>query len=417
MFAATSAQAAVPGALLAWGSNTPFQGAPARPAGQLCTGGADTATPTAAAAPANANVTAIAAGAQHSLMVISGAVFACGENGFGQLGNGGFANAALPVAAAAPATAGVVAVSGGWSHSLALSTTGTVYAWGNGAYGQLGTGAAGCAVTPLPAGPSCPSSATPTVVAIPGNPVITAIAAGSSFSLALDSTNQVWAWGRNLEGELGNGTVVSTNIPQHVNLPATVIKIAAGANHGLAIVGASSAATSGAVWAWGLNNFGQLGNNPGACAVNCPNFFSSTPVAAVAPANAGVTDIAGGGAHSLTIIGGAVWAWGRDNQGQLGCGGCANTGVPVAAAAPANAGVTHIAAGWQHSLAVIPTSTSTTDGPVWAWGWNRDGELGNAPGGCPPGCASSGVPVAAVAPANANVSLIAGGFAHSLAVQ
>jgi len=109
---ATAAQAAIPGGLLTWGDNT---------FGQLCNGGAPgTITPTAVPG-VGAGVTAIAAGANHTLFVSGGAVFACGLNRFGQLGNNGApVNSAVPVAALAPANANIVAVSAGWDHSLSL---------------------------------------------------------------------------------------------------------------------------------------------------------------------------------------------------------------------------------------------------------------------------------------------------------
>jgi alpha-tubulin suppressor-like RCC1 family protein len=389
---ATAAQAAVPGGVQAWGLNTS--------GGQLCNGGAaNSSTPVAAAAPANANVTAISAGAFHSLAVISGAVFGCGVNRFGQLGNGTTVNSLSPVAAAAPANANIVAVSAGWDHSLALSTTGTVYAWGNDRWGQLGNNATPTAV------------AAPAIVAFPvGTPAMTAIAAGAYFSLSLDNTGQVWSWGYNLEGELGQpaaGFCILAPLtpcsatPVKVAAPANagVTAIAAGADHGLAIIG-------GAVFSWGLNNYGQLGvaGNPPGCGANCPN--SATPVAAAAPANAGVTAIAAGGMHSLAIIGGAVWGWGRNNQGQLGNGNApTGTAVPVAALAPANANVSAIAAGWQHSLAL------TSTGGVLAWGWNASGQLGDGT------LTNQNAPEALAAPFNAGVSLISAGYAHSVAVQ
>jgi alpha-tubulin suppressor-like RCC1 family protein len=330
---ATAAQAAVPGGVQAWGLNTS--------GGQLCNGGAaNSSTPVAAAAPANANVTAISAGAFHSLAVISGAVFGCGVNRFGQLGNGTTVNSLSPVAAAAPANANIVAVSAGWDHSLALSTTGTVYAWGNDRWGQLGNNATPTAV------------AAPAIVAFPvGTPAMTAIAAGAYFSLSLDNTGQVWSWGYNLEGELGQ--------------PAA-----------------------------------------GFCILAPLTPCSATPVKVAAPANAGVTAIAAGGMHSLAIIGGAVWGWGRNNQGQLGNGNApTGTAVPVAALAPANANVSAIAAGWQHSLAL------TSTGGVLAWGWNASGQLGDGT------LTNQNAPEALAAPFNAGVSLISAGYAHSVAVQ
>ena len=371
---ATAAQAAVPGAVLTWGSND---------TSQLCNGGgADSSTPVAAVAPANANVTAISAGAFHTLAVINGAVFGCGLNRSGQLGNNSVVNSAVPVAAAAPANANIVAVSAGWDHSLALTNAGTVLAWGQNTWGQLGDGTLVNKTSPVP-------------VAFPvGTPAMTAIAAGAYFSLSLDNTGQVWAWGFSGNGEAGQLARTVTQTAK-VALPGGAIAtaISAGADHSLALT------NTGAVLAWGLNNYGQLGC--GACGA-----VSAVPVAAAAPANAGVTAISGGGMHSLAVIGGAVFAWGNNMQGQLGNGNPpTGTAVPVAANAPANANVTTVAAGWRHSLAL------TNTGAVLAWGMNACGQLGNA------STSGSSTPVATMAPANANVSLISAGYAHSVAVQ
>ncbi|HEY4938088.1 MAG TPA: cell wall anchor protein, partial [Actinomycetota bacterium] len=187
---ATAAQAAVPGGVLAWGSDTPFQGKiPGTLPGQLCDGGAaDQPVAVPAAAPANANVTAISTQKDHTLAVIGGAVFACGLNRFGQLGDNTVANKAVPVAAAAPANANITAVSAGWDHSLALSVTGTVYAWGQNRWGQLGDG-------------TLVDKNAPVAVGFPAGTVITAIAAGAYFSLSLDSSGQVWGWGFSGYGE------------------------------------------------------------------------------------------------------------------------------------------------------------------------------------------------------------------------
>ena len=296
---------------------------------------ANSSTPVVAAAPANANVTAISAGAFHTLAVISGAVFACGVNRFGQLGDGTIINRAAPTAAAAPANANIVAVSAGWDHSLALSTTGTVYAWGQNRWGQLGNGNAPTA------------SAVPVAVTFPvGTPAMTAIAAGGYFSLSLDSTGAVWAWGNSFMGQLGQpaaGPGVST--PTQTAAPANtgVTAISAGACHSLAVKG-------GTVLAWGYNGFGQLANVAG----------GGVPGAVTLPGGVSATTVAAGGNHSLALTtGGAVLSWGRNNVGQLGIGNNADTATPTPALAPANANVSAIAAGWQHNLALTSTGGSS----------------------------------------------------------
>ncbi|HEY2666479.1 MAG TPA: hypothetical protein VGK51_06550 [Actinomycetota bacterium] len=393
---ATAAQAAAPGPLFAWGQDA---------FGQLCDGaalpGGNQAAPVAAVAPANAGVTDIAAGAFHSLGVVGGNVFACGRNRFGQLGNNGApVSSSVPVQVCAPAPAacpgsalaGISEVSAGWDHSLALDTTGTVYAWGFNGFGQLGNNPAGC----VPGGaPVCPNSAVPVLVAFPpGTPPMIDIAAGSNFSLSLDNTGQVWSWGYNgVQGELGQGAgwpigPWATKVPAKAVAPANanVTAIEAGADHSLALT------NTGGVLCWGLNNWGQCANAGG-------------PVPGAVAGIPAMTDIAGGGLHSLALdTTGQVWSWGWNRKGELGAP-CALGAVCAPQAVAGAGGVSDIAAGWQHSLAI-----TTPGGAVLAWGWNASGQLGNN------AFIDSNAPVNVLAPCNAGVSLIAAGYAHSLCV-
>ena len=83
---------------------------------------------------------------------------------------------------------------------------------------------------------------------------MTAIASGGEHALALRTDGTVWAWGRNIDGELGNGTNTSSNVPLRVTALSDVAAIAAGRTHSLALTG------DGTLWAIGRNEWGQLGN-------------------------------------------------------------------------------------------------------------------------------------------------------------
>ena len=118
---------------------------------------------------------------------------------------------------------------------------------------------------------------------------VTAIAGGGQYSLALTSSGQVLAWGFNSNGQLGNGSTTSSNIPVQVSLPVSTVvtAIAGGYRHALALT------SRGQVLAWGSSGQGQLGNGT--------TTSSSTPVAVSLPSGTTVTAIAGGGGHSLAL--------------------------------------------------------------------------------------------------------------------
>jgi len=305
-------------------------------------------------------VTGIAAGFAHSLAVTStGAVFACGKNDDGELGDGSTSDSHLPVKVDLPAGTKVTAVAAGGGHNLALTATGAVLAWGLNNEGQLGNGGTG-------------SSDVPVTVGLSAGTRVTAVAVGSLHSLALTSSGAVFAWGYNTDGELGDGATVSSDVPVKVKLPAgtTVTAIAAGGYDSLALTSA------GAVFAWGYNTDGELGDGGTAT--------SDVPVKVKLPAGTKVTALAAGGSltgvgvtdagpgHSLALTSaGAVFAWGYNTDGELGDGGTANSDVPVKVKLPAGVKVSAVAAGELQSLAV------TSTGGVLAWGGNNFGQLGD----------------------------------------
>ncbi len=106
-----------------------------------------------------------------------------------------------------PAGTKVTAVAAGALHSLALTSTGAVLAWGYNADGELGDG-------------STTNSDVPVKVKLPAGTKVTAVAAGGYYSLALTSTGAVFAWGYNADGELGDGSRANSDVPVKVKLPA-----------------------------------------------------------------------------------------------------------------------------------------------------------------------------------------------------
>ncbi|MCL2140891.1 MAG: RCC1 repeat-containing protein, partial [Dehalococcoidia bacterium] len=194
-------------------------------------------------------VIVIAGGNEHSLALKNdGTVWAWGGNGSGQLGDGTNIGSSTPVQVV---LYDYVAIAGGIWHSLALRSDGTVWAWGSSFNGELGDGRVGgydvWALTPIQViDPSDNTGYLTDVVAI---------AAGECRSLALKSDGTVWTWGNNLDGQLGIGTTYTdSNIPVEILGLTDIISISTSWDHSLALD------IHGNVWAWGVNYYGQLGD-------------------------------------------------------------------------------------------------------------------------------------------------------------
>lgn len=303
-------------------------------------------------------VTHIGAGVLHSLATTSSGVYAWGDNANGKLGDGTTLDSSTPVQVLGVGGSGnlgpATALAGGYYHSMAITSSG-VFSWGSNAWGQLGIN-------------SQVSSRTPVQVkgltASENLSGATAISAGNLFSLALTNTG-VYAWGANYKNQLGNNDAgVTTGSFQ--SLPVKVSNVAgngdltgataisAGGEFGLAVV------NSGVV-GWGLNSSGQLGNNS---LVQQPR-----PVVVIDSSLnpiTGVTSVAAGGRHSLALTPDKIYSWGNASFGELGNRSVATqqTAVNVVknvSGDPPFTGATMITAGYC-------TSTAITSPDLYAWG-------------------------------------------------
>lgn len=331
------------------------------------------------------------AGTDHSLALgPRGTAWGWGHNIDGQLGVA-TTTTVQRTAILLPSPSQIVSLQAGSVHSLALDASGRVHAWGNSVSGQLGDGQAGYSLTRLQ----------PLQVNLGSGVSAIAIAAGGRHSLALLSDATVRAWGENDYGQVGDGTGTGNPIvadfgpPHYRPRPVAVValtqavRIAAGGSHSLAL------RADGTVWAWGANMSGQLGRGTAGGIGSAP-----APVDGLI----GVTAIAAGERHSLALRSdGTVWSWGSNQRGELGNG---TTGDPVArpAQVPGLTGVVAIAAGGFHSVAL------RSDGTVWTWGLNENGQLGSGTVG---GWRATPAPV----PGLGGVTQIAAGYRHSLAVR
>jgi alpha-tubulin suppressor-like RCC1 family protein len=317
-------------------------------------------TPTPNPTPAQVSIPAgsgpfvqIAAGGRQSLALTSGGtLYAFGSNLYGQLGAGTNAGKEAPnptpIAVSLPGASGPVSeIAAGDAHSLALTSTGQLYAFGENNDGQLGVATNSGMTLANP---------TPLLVSLPGaeGPVVQ-IAAGFSHSLALTSTGQLYAFGSNEFGQLGNpghaGTTTPTPTPTQVSLPgasAPVSQIAAGGFHSLALT------STGQLYAFGKNSSGQLGSESGAATAN------PTPTPVSLPEGTGpIVQLAAGTGDSLLVTAeGRLYAFGANSVGQLGnstnSGTASPNPTPMLANIPAGTTIDTVARGATagHTLAL-----------------------------------------------------------------
>lgn len=328
----------------------------------------------------------VAAGVWHTLVALEdGSVWAWGNNLWGKLGDGTTTNRLSPVQVVGQGgqgfLSGIISVAAaGYSHyagystnghSLALSADGEVWAWGYNGSGQLGDGTTTTRATPA----RVVGLANAIAIAAGGGSAAAGASYGLGTSYALTNDGIVFAWGFDGQGQCGQGTTAASRpSPVQVKNLQDVVAIAAGgasvsgspwqvAGHALALK------ENGEVWAWGRNNNGQLGDGSTTDRATPVKVLNISDVVAIAAGGSAI-DYANFGGHSLALRrDGTVWAWGLNNHGQLGDGTATNQTTPVQVVGLTD--VVAIAAGRFHSLA------RKKDGTIWAWGYNAYGQLGD----------------------------------------
>ncbi len=324
---------------------------------------------TAATVPLS-NVLGVAAGHGHVLALQSdGAVLAWGRSDYGATGQGNTTHLKKPApvkdAAGTGTLTGIASIGAGPYHSFALGQDGKVWGWGLNDKSQLGDGSTTSRTLPV------------RVHGIGGSGHLTGvthISGGGRHSAAITYDSRVLTWGDNSKGELGNGTYNNRTYPDYVvgaggsGLLSNITQVAACERFTIAL------ASDGTVWSWGQNWARQLGDGT--------TTDRTTPVHVVGTNGtgqlSGIVAIAAGESHTLALgSDGTLYAWGMNDYGQLGDPDYASgTSVPIPVKTPAGdvpftlAGG-QIGCGWKHSIAMAGGHTA------YAWGNNAYASLGD----------------------------------------
>jgi len=283
----------------------------------------------------------------HSCAVTdAGAIYCWGFNGRGQLGDNTHTNRQVPTLVQAPTGASFQTVSAGGQHTCAVTTAGDGYCWGRGEFGRLGDG------TGL-------DQLAPVRVAAPAGVAFASVSAGADgHSCGLATSGAVYCWGYQGNGQLGDNSGADQSTPALVQASPGVsfTAVTTGSVHSCAL------ASSGAVYCWGDNSAGQLGDNT--------TLARPTPVQAIAPPGVNFAQVDAGSSYTCAVTtDGATYCWGDNSAGQLGDSTTLGKMVPTVVHSGLRFAI--LSSGGVHTCAV------TTTGAGYCWGFNGSGEIGD----------------------------------------
>ena len=227
----------------------------------------------------------------------------------------------------------------------------------------------------------------------PSVPAFTAVSSSTYHTCGVTTARAAYCWGRNANGQLGDGSTTGELNPVLVTAPAGVSFAAVSARF-LHTCGVTAA---GAAYCWGFNGSGQLGDGT--------TTQQLTPVLVVAPAAVSFAAVSTGISHTCGVTpAGAAYCWGDNANGQLGDGSTTGELTPVLVAAPAGVSFAAVSAGTSHTCGV------TAAGAAYCWGFNADGELGDGSG------TGQLTPVPVAAPPGVSFLAVSVGGNHSCGV-
>jgi alpha-tubulin suppressor-like RCC1 family protein len=289
----------------------------------------------------------ILTGQYHSIgLDKNGMAWGWGLNSSGQLGDNTATNRYTPVSVIGTTKTFCEIANGNLaSHNLVIDKYGKIWGWGSGAFGRLGNNSTLGQFTP---------------VSIYGTNTFCKVTVGAVYSVGIDKNGRLWSWGRNANGQLGDNTITSRITPVSVaGTIKTFCKVSAGNLHTHAID------KNGRLWGWGINTFGQLGDNTSSS--------RRTPVSVLGLVKT-FCEISAGTQHTLAIDkNGRLWSWGYGKYGVLGNNDStqAQKNTPVSVLGTVKT-FCKIWAGNFHNIAI------DYKGKTWAWGYNLYGIVSNS---------------------------------------
>jgi len=276
-------------------------------------------------------------------------------------GSGNSASVVLQTVAS-PATAQIVT---GGNHACSLKSDGTVFCWGLNTSGQLGNNT------------NTQSTVAGQVLDSTGNVFLSNIVqidAGTNFTCALTSTGEVYCWGDNGYGQLGNNSVTATNLPVQVHgvgdsgFISGISQIALSADGVCALV-----AADGSLLCWGAGLYGQIGNG-------LQTNINKTPLAVQDVGGGGtltgVAQVGKGNKHTCAVkTDHTAYCWGQNTNGKLGDNTVTLRTTPVQVHGVFDSGMLADVAQISPSDGHF-TCARKTDGTAFCWGLNSSGQLG-----------------------------------------